>query len=99
MIRQARRIVDAATKARQRGGMPDLTIDGSTPQPIDAYKQAAEELTAAEDALKDKRYDTADRHLRGYRTGDTGDRRGLALPMVFRAAGQWPHGLLHQKRR
>ncbi len=63
----------------------------------DAYQQALLELALADQALKQHRYDTADRYVRGYMPTEARTSRGYALPIVYRAMNRWPEGVFNDK--
>lgn len=97
MIRQGREIVDAALARRQEDGKtPDLKTEDFG---LDAYAQAPLEIAAAEKALAERRYDTAERLVRGSYAFDAPDERGFTLPMVYAAMDRWPEGAWNASER
>ncbi|MBN1553485.1 MAG: DUF4398 domain-containing protein [Phycisphaerae bacterium] len=90
-IEQARQIVDAALKLQQDGKFPTQKTETG----IDALPRAEKELEAAEKAFAEKRYDTADRHVRGYLPSESPDESGYCLPMVYEAMNRWPIGMFN----
>jgi len=89
-ISQAWEIVTAA-----KGKLADDKYAQALTQQLgrDAYEQALFELASADQALKQRRYDTADRYVRGYISCEAPTKRGHALPIVYRAMNRWPAGV------
>jgi hypothetical protein len=96
MVAQARAIFDAAdpetinTFTRYQG-----RPIRSRERPANIYAQAKIELQAAEKALTEQRWDTADRYIRGYIPHNDPDPRGFALPLLYGAMNRWPDGVFN----